>query len=93
VFAGHTGLEEQIGGGICMALTVCVEMQTLVFRSAGYHWRCRQLKVPLPAWLTPGNVEVRHREERAGLFSFVLTITHPWYGRAFRQILYFRDTR
>jgi hypothetical protein len=93
LFAGQTGLEEQIGAGICMALAVRVEMQTLVFRSAGYHWRYRSLKLPLPAWLTPGNVEVRHREEREGIFSFVLTITHPWYGRVFRQIMYFRDAR
>jgi hypothetical protein len=93
LFAGQSGLEEQVGGGICMALTVSVEMQTLVFRSAGYHWRCSRMKLSLPAWLTPGNVEVRHREEREGLFSFVLTIDHPWYGRVFRQISYFKDAR
>jgi hypothetical protein len=91
LFAGSTGLEEQVGGGICMALNVTVELQTLVFRSAGFHWRCSHVKLPLPAWLTPGSVEVRHREEREGLFSFVLTIAHPWFGRVFRQIAYYRD--
>lgn len=93
LFAGQTGLEEQIGGGICMALAISVEMQTLVFRSAGYRWQCCHLSVPLPAWLGPGAVEVRHREEREGLFSFVLTISHPWFGRVFRQIMHFRDSR
>jgi hypothetical protein len=93
VFAGRTGLEEQLGYGLCMALTVCVEMQTLVFRSAGFYWCWRQVRLPLPAWVTPGNIEVRHREERKGLFSFVLTITHPWCGRVFRQIMHFRDAR
>jgi hypothetical protein len=91
LFTGPTGLEERIGAGVCMALKVTVEMQTLVFRSAGYHWRCGGMRLPLPSWMTPGSIEVRHREERDGLFSFVLTIAHPWHGRIFRQITYFRD--
>lgn len=91
LFAGSTGLEEQVAGGIGMALKVDVQMQTLVFRSTGYHWRCSRMKLPWPAWLTPGCVEVRHREERDGLFSFVLTIVHPWCGQVFRQVAYFKD--
>jgi hypothetical protein len=92
-FAGHTGLEEQIGAGICMALKVSVELQTLVFRSDGYYWHWHRVKLPLPLWLTPGCIEVRHREERDGLFSFVLTVVHPWYGQVFRQISYFKDEK
>jgi hypothetical protein len=90
-FSGSTGLEECVGAGIGMALKVAVESQTLVFRSAGYHWRCSGMKLPLPQWLSPGCVEVRHREERGGSFSFVLTVVHPWYGQIFRQVAYFRD--
>jgi len=91
LFIGTTGLEEQFAGGICMALNVTVELQSLVFRSAGYGWRCHRLRVPLPPWLSPGAVEVRHREEREGLFSFVMTVVHPWHGQVFRQIMFFRD--
>ncbi|MEO8314451.1 MAG: DUF4166 domain-containing protein [Pseudomonadota bacterium] len=90
-FAGPTGLEERISGGIAMALAVTVESHALVFRSAGYHWRCNRIRLPLPAWLTPGCVEVRHREEQEGHFSFVLTVVHPWWGRIFRQVAYFKD--
>ena len=90
-FAGPTGLEERVGGGVGMALTVSVEARALVFRSVGYFWRCGRLRVPLPRWLTPGCIEVVHREERAGQFSFTLSVVHPWFGRIVHQIAFFRD--
>ncbi len=90
-FAGPTGLEECVGGGVGMQLVVAVEDRCLVFRSAGFFWRIGQLKLRLPAWLTPGAIEVRHREERSGRFSFVLTVTHPWFGRIVEQVAFFED--
>lgn len=90
-FAGPTGLEECVSGGIGMALRVSVESGALVFRSAGYHWRCGRMRLPLPTWVTPGCVEVRHREEGQLRFSFVLTVVHPWWGEIFRQAAYFKD--
>jgi Domain of unknown function (DUF4166) len=90
-FAGSTGLEERVGGGIGMALTVSVESRALLFRSAGFHWRCGRLRLAIPIWLTPGQVEVRHREERHGCFSFELSVVHPWFGRIIHQVAYFQD--
>lgn len=90
-FAGPTGLEECVGGGIGMRLVLKVDDRALVFRSAGFFLRLGSRAFPIPAWLTPGIIEVRHREERDGRFSFMLTITHPRFGRLVEQIAYFVD--
>jgi Domain of unknown function (DUF4166) len=91
-FSGPTGLEERVGAGVAMALRVSVEDRALVFRSSGYHWRCGSVAVHIPRWLTPGDMEVRHREERQGRFSFTLNVVHPWFGRIIRQVAFFRDS-
>jgi hypothetical protein len=90
-FSGPTGLEERVGAGISMALAVSVEERALVFRSAGYYRRLGSLTLRIPAWMTPGNMEVRHREERQGRFSFTLSVAHPWFGPLVRQVAFFRD--
>lgn len=90
-FAGPTGLEECVGAGVGMRLVLSVDERALVFRSAGFFLRLGPRSFAIPAWLTPGVVEVRHREERDGRFSFTLTITHPWFGRLVEQIAYFVD--
>ncbi|HJS22647.1 MAG TPA: DUF4166 domain-containing protein [Steroidobacteraceae bacterium] len=90
-FCGPTGLEECVGRGVGMALTVHIEDRALVFRSAWYFLRGFGTTVRLPVFLSPGLVEVVHREERDGLFSFTLTLTHPWFGEALRQVAFFRD--
>ena len=90
-FAGPTGLEECVGGGVGMRLVLSVDDRALVFRSVGFFLRLRSRAFAIPAWLTPGVVEVRHREEREGRFSFRLTITHPWFGRVIEQTAFFSD--
>ena len=90
-FDGPSGLEECVGAGIGMMLTVTVEHRCLVFRSEDYFWRVRQLRLRIPRMLTPGRIEVIHREERAGQFSFTLNVDHPWFGRIIRQVAFFRD--
>ena len=90
-FNGPTGLEECVGAGVGMRLTLGVEERALVFRSAGFFLRLRSRSFSLPSWLTPGVVEVRHREERSGRFSFTLTITHPWFGIVIEQVAFFSD--
>jgi Domain of unknown function (DUF4166) len=90
-FSGPTGLEECVNAGISMALTVSVESRALVFRSRAYQWQCGPIRLSIPLWLTPGYLEVRHREERYGRFSFELSTTHPWFGRIIHQVAYFDD--
>lgn len=90
-FAGPTGLEECVGAGVGMALAVTVENRALVFRSTGYFWSVGRLRVRIPYWLTPGRIEVAHREERAGRFSFTLSVVHPWAGETMHQVGFFRD--
>src|SRR6185503_15206597 len=57
-FAGPTGLEEYVGRGIGMELTVHAEQGALLFRSARYFFRLGRLTLHLPAWLTPGALTV-----------------------------------
>ncbi len=90
-FAGPTGLEECVGAGVGMRLVLSVEHRALVFRSAGFFVRRGKHEWTLPAWLTPGEVVVVHREERDGRFSFTLAIDHPWFGRVIEQVAFFAD--
>ena len=90
-FAGPTGLEECVGAGVGMRLVLSVEDRALVFRSTSFFLRVGARSFAIPAWLTPGVVEVRHREERGGRFSFTLTITHPRFGRVVEQTAFFSD--
>jgi hypothetical protein len=91
-FAGPTGLEECVGGGVGMALTLHVVERALVFRSAGYFLRLGRRRWRIPDGLTPGRIEVIHREEREGRFSFTLTVTHPVFGVIVHQVGFFRDS-
>lgn len=90
-FAGATGLEECVGAGVGMRLTLHVEHRALVFRSAGYFLKLGSQRVALPGWLMPGRMEIVHREERGGHFSFTLTVTHPLFGEMIRQVAFFND--
>lgn len=91
-FAGPTGLEECVGAGVGMRLALAVENRALIFRSRGYFLRIAGRTFGIPAWLTPGIVEVVHREERDGRFSFTLTVTHPRFGRIVEQVAFFSDS-
>jgi len=90
-FAGPTGLEELVGGGIGMALTLGVEEGALVFRSAGYFLRLFRRRLLLPAWLTPGTITVGHHELGGGRFLYSLDVIHPRFGRLVRQSAIFED--
>jgi hypothetical protein len=90
-FAGPTGLEEYVGHGVGMALTVHVVDGALVFRSAGYFVRLMGRRVALPAWLTPGDISVTHGDLGDGWFTFTLDLIHPRYGALIRQTAAFRE--
>ena len=92
-FAGPTGLEEHIGAGVGMALTVAVEGEALVFRSAFYFATVLGLRLRLPRWAEPGRLTIVHRDLGDGAFAFTLALDHPWLGRLLGQDAIFRDPR
>ena len=90
-FAGPTGLEEHVGWGVGMALTVHAADAALLFRSAGYFVELRGRRLQLPRWLTPGALTVTHGELADGWFSFTLDLVHPRFGALIRQTAVFRE--
>jgi len=91
-FAGPTGLEEYVGYGVSMALRISVEHEALLFRSVGYAVQIGRLRLPLPEWLTPGDLTVTHADLGGGAFRFSLEIVHPRFGPLIRQSAVFRET-
>jgi hypothetical protein len=94
-FEGPTGLAEYVGFGVSMALRIFVEHEALLFRSAGYYLQFGRLRLPLPDWLTPGDLTVSHSDLGAdlggGVFRFTLEIVHPRLGRLVRQSAVFQE--
>lgn len=110
-FSGPTGLEERLGYCLSMRLKVTAEGRPgaaeLVFASTAYLLSLGPLSLTLPAWLSPGRCEVRHRDEgcvdrieigavearAVRAFTFTLTITHPLFGRVLRQIARYHEVQ
>jgi hypothetical protein len=90
-FAGPTGLEEYVGCGIGMALTLHVEEQALIFRAAHYFVQLAGYRIRVPRWLSPGALAVTHAELGDGRFLFKLDITHPRLGRLLQQTAAFTE--
>ena len=90
-FAGPTGLEEHIGGGFGMALTVRAEADALVFKSDHYFWKAGRIRLRIPAWIAPGVTVVRHRHLGNRRFAFDLQVTHHWLGEVLNQHGLFHD--
>ncbi len=91
-FAGSTGLEEYVGFGIGMALTISVIETALVFRSASYFFQLGNWRIPLPSWLTPGEIVVSHKELGGDQFLFTLDVVHPRFGPLVHQSAAFRES-
>jgi len=90
-FCGPTGLEEHVGGGVGMTLTLHVEPGALVFRSAGYFVDLLGHRLWLPNAMTPGALSVTHKELGDGRFSFTLDVIHPRLGLLIHQHAVFRE--
>ena len=92
-FTGPTGLEEYVGRGVGMALTIHVEAQALIFRAAHYFLQLGRWRLRLPAWASPGALAVTHAELGEGRFLFRLDITHPRLGRLICQTAAFEEAQ
>jgi hypothetical protein len=90
-FAGPTGLEELIGGGIGMALWVEAAEDRISFVSSGYFLKLGRRRLPIPGALCPGRTTVTHRDLGDGAFAFDLEVVHPWFGALIHQHALFRD--
>lgn len=90
-FAGPTGLEEQVGGGIGIALKVEVADSALHFLSDHYFLMLRGRRLRLHRFLSPGALRVSHIDCNNGLFAFVLALRHPWFGELLHQTAMFRE--
>lgn len=90
-FAGRTGLEEYLGGGFGIALTVSASADALRFHSDHYFLRIGGLRLRLPRWLEPGALTVSHVDRGDDVFAFVLALNHPLFGELIHQTGIFRE--
>jgi hypothetical protein len=90
-FAGPTGLEEYVGFGLCMALTVHAQGRALAFRSAGYCLEIFGWRFRLPRWASPGGLTVTHCDNGDGSFVFTLELRHPRFGMLIRQSALYQE--
>ncbi len=78
-------LEEHMDRGMILLLDVQERAGGLLFRSTGYVQRLWRWRVPVPAVLTPGRLDLTHHQQPDGRFRVVLSLHHPWFGEIFRQ--------
>ena len=90
-FAGPTGLEEYLGCGFGIALTVSADEHALHFHSDHYFACLGTVQLRLPRWLAPGALTISHIDRGDGWFAFVLSLRHPLFGEILSQTGLFRE--
>jgi hypothetical protein len=90
-FAGPTGLEEYLGGGFGIALTVSADARALHFHSDHYFVSIGGLHLHLPRWLAPGQLTISHVDCGDGSFDFILALEHALLGEVMHQTGHFRE--
>ncbi|MEL7485649.1 MAG: DUF4166 domain-containing protein [Pseudomonadota bacterium] len=90
-FTGETGLEENVGGGVCMSLALSVEDGALAFSSVDYFCSVFGRRLRVPRWMRPGDMRIVHRDRGDGGFAFELTLRHPLLGVLVEQTTIFHD--
>ena len=81
-------LAEYVGGGFGMYIRVHVFEGNLHFEDGGYFMDVLGKKIPIPAFLSPGRVLLKHEDIGIDEFAITIEITHPWFG-----LLYFQQGR
>jgi hypothetical protein len=90
-FCGPTGLEEYLGYGFGIALTVTADTSALHFHADHYFLSIGRLRWRLPRLLAPGELTISHVDHADGWFAFVLTLHHPRFGELMRQTGMFHE--
>ena len=91
MFSGPTGLEEYVGLGIGIALTVAGNAEGISFISDHYFFKLGRLRLRLPRWLAPGALQIDHLDCGEGKFLFVLDLRHRLFGQLIYQVGLFAD--
>lgn len=84
-FAGPTGLEEHVGFGVGMTLSLTASQTALTFESDHYFLQVGPLRLYLPQWLSPGHLTIGHHEIDPQRFAFTLDLAHPLFGQMIHQ--------
>lgn len=92
-FGGPTGLEEYLGGGFGIALSLRADNRTLSFHSDHYFLNLARWRFRLPGWLAPGSLTISHIDRGDGNFAFVLELQHPLFGELMHQTGLFNELR
>ena len=90
-FAGPTGLEEYIGYGVGMALTVAEEDGALLFKSDHYFISLFGERIRIPNLIAPGALVIGHHELGGGRFRFTMRLRHRLLGLVLSQDAIFED--
>jgi hypothetical protein len=90
-FSGPTGLEEYLGGGIGIALTVTALADGIRFTSDHYYLQLGRGRLRWPRGLAPGRLTIDHRDGGGGAFTFTLALHHPVLGEVMHQHSRFHD--
>lgn len=90
-FAGPTGIEEYLGLGIGIALTLHETGGALFFVSDHYFVKLGPVRLRLLRVLMPGTLTVGHHDLGHGRFLFSLDLVHPWLGELVHQLVAFAD--
>jgi Domain of unknown function (DUF4166) len=90
-FAGPTGLEEYLGAGVGIALTISAHASGIRFNSDHYFLQLRGWRLQLPRCFAPGHLTIDHQDCGGGSFTFALTLRHPVFGELMHQLSRFAD--
>jgi hypothetical protein len=84
-FNQRDGLIEYSTRGLGMHLRVTEQDGGLHFQSLGHFLQLGRMRIPIPDLLTPGMLQVEHRDEGCRRFRFRLTVRHSFWGVTFFQ--------
>jgi hypothetical protein len=90
-FSGPTGLEEYLGYGFGIALTVTADASALHFHADHYFLSMGRLRWRLPRFLAPGALMISHVDHTDGWFAFILALRHPLFGELMHQTGMFHE--
>jgi hypothetical protein len=90
-FSGPTGLEEYLGCGFGIALTITADACGLHFHADHYFLSAGGFRWRLPRLLSPGALTISHVDRTDGRFAFVLSLHHPLFGKLINQTGIFHE--